>query len=394
MNDQLAEKFADLFAKCAATGDTAELRKEAAAHDLVKEALNPLLSAGLGAAGGAGVGYLTANKKKNKLRNALYGALTGGLAGGGGALAWNSWNGSPADGLPADKPSPDTSVTRGADGKLTSPKIEYDNSSHNPDSPISKVRGYTTAAGALGGATLAGRAMDHSDAGKRLFGGRSGYGGELDRLAQTQNGKSKPYTAVQQFLDSVRRGDIKAPAAFSPTPAPTKPELKLAPPRRSNFGPGVTGQMEFSHAVQQYRDRKPVEQLIHDSKLKAWLRDSIAHHAEVARTLDDHARSVLEHNAKVEMGRTGSLGETPAARDQNLRILSKELGNKPILSTDLNNAKGWRPHPLYEPFQGKFQRGRAAVRGAGGILGGVGAELLVRALQNSIAGATSTATKK
>lgn len=73
MHDQLAEKFAELFAKCAATGDTSELRKEAAAHALVKTAepsiadtlTNPLLLAPLGAAtvGGLTGYYGTENKK-------------------------------------------------------------------------------------------------------------------------------------------------------------------------------------------------------------------------------------------------------------------------------------------------------------------------------------------
>lgn len=104
MHDQLAEKFAELFAKCAATGDTSELRKEAAAHALVKEAegsiadvlANPLLLAPLGGAAVGGVtGYYGTKKDKNKQRNALIGALTGGLGGLSGAIALG---GSPVSG--------------------------------------------------------------------------------------------------------------------------------------------------------------------------------------------------------------------------------------------------------------------------------------------------------
>jgi hypothetical protein len=108
MHDQLAEKFAELFAKCATTGDTAELRKEAAAHNLVKEAegsiadvlTNPLLLAPLGGATVGGLtGYYGTKKDKNKQRNALIGALTGGLGGLSGAVAFG---GKPVDG--GDKP--------------------------------------------------------------------------------------------------------------------------------------------------------------------------------------------------------------------------------------------------------------------------------------------------
>jgi hypothetical protein len=103
MHDQLAEKFAELFAECAATGDTSELRKEAAAHNLVKEAegiadvlTNPLLMAPLGGATIGGVtGYYGTKKDKNKKRNAAIGALTGGLGGLSGAIAFG---GKPVDG--------------------------------------------------------------------------------------------------------------------------------------------------------------------------------------------------------------------------------------------------------------------------------------------------------
>lgn len=83
MDDQTIEKFAELFANCAVTGNTAELRKEAAAQKLVKEAIDPLLVlgplAGLGI--GAAGGYYGTSDEKRKKRNAIYGALTGGLTG-------------------------------------------------------------------------------------------------------------------------------------------------------------------------------------------------------------------------------------------------------------------------------------------------------------------------
>lgn len=83
MNEHIADKFADLFAKCAVAGDAASLRKEAAAQALVKTALTPgqlLLPAGAATIGGL-LGYYNSEKEKDRLRNALYGALTGGATG-------------------------------------------------------------------------------------------------------------------------------------------------------------------------------------------------------------------------------------------------------------------------------------------------------------------------
>lgn len=90
MNDQTADKFATLLARCAVTGDSADLRKEAAAQELLKEAVDPA-AVGLGALLGAGIGgaggYFGTEDEKRKKRNALYGALTGGLLGAGTPLA-------------------------------------------------------------------------------------------------------------------------------------------------------------------------------------------------------------------------------------------------------------------------------------------------------------------
>jgi hypothetical protein len=100
MNENIADKFAGLFAACAVNGETAELQKEAVAHNLVKSAAgNPFVStvqnvlsnpyvyvpAATAAAGGA-LGYGT-SKKKDKKRNALHYALMGGLTGLGGVAA-------------------------------------------------------------------------------------------------------------------------------------------------------------------------------------------------------------------------------------------------------------------------------------------------------------------
>lgn len=92
MNETTVEKFASLFANCAVSGNSSELRKEAAAHQLVKQAEGELAAAlpWLLPIAGAGVGglagYFGTEDEKRKRRNALYGALTGGLLGAGTGL--------------------------------------------------------------------------------------------------------------------------------------------------------------------------------------------------------------------------------------------------------------------------------------------------------------------
>lgn len=87
MNEITAEKFADLMAKCAVSGDLVDLRKEAAAQELIKSA-NPWMWAlpAAGALAGGATGYFGTQDEKRKKRNALYGLLTGGTLGLGGAL--------------------------------------------------------------------------------------------------------------------------------------------------------------------------------------------------------------------------------------------------------------------------------------------------------------------
>jgi hypothetical protein len=89
MQNELIEKFAALLAECATTGNKAALQKEAAAQELIKEAINPAYLIGaplLGATAGGLAGYYGTDKAKKRKRNALYGALIGGLGGAGGAM--------------------------------------------------------------------------------------------------------------------------------------------------------------------------------------------------------------------------------------------------------------------------------------------------------------------
>ena len=80
MTEDTANKFAELFAKCAATGNTAPLRKEAEAQALVKSAISAeqVLLPALAATGGGLVGYFGTKDEKRKKRNAITGALLGG----------------------------------------------------------------------------------------------------------------------------------------------------------------------------------------------------------------------------------------------------------------------------------------------------------------------------
>lgn len=415
MHDQLAEKFAALFAKCAATGDTTELRKEAAAHSLVKAAINPLLAGAIGAVGGGGAGYIGTEKKKNKLRNALYGALTGGLGSAGGALAYNSLNGPLVS-----PPNRDPAITTDAAGKLTAPKIIYDLSSKNPDNPISKRRPLIAAGpGAAGGAFLTGKALDGTTIGRRLFGGEHGYGRELDRLAKLRGDIKNPYSAVAAFLDSARRGK-KYVGPVSPgvsrgnslvsrpvlpklelPAAPTAPVAPIAPDRAS-FKPGPLGDLEYGQA----QARHDVEAIKHHSSSVAHQRALDQHNADAAKATADHGAAMDKHRADrqsyedqvrrrltarnerrtavANMGRTGSLGDDLAGggRERNLRLLERGTGTE-IATRDLRKAKGFR---LFEPGRGgRLQAGRTMATGAGGLLGGFGTDLLIRALQNSMA---------
>lgn len=87
MDPKVAEKFAQALADCAVRQDSAALRKEAAAYQLVKQAegdlraspyiYGPAIGALLGGAGG----YFSEDDEKKKLRNILYGAGIGGLSG-------------------------------------------------------------------------------------------------------------------------------------------------------------------------------------------------------------------------------------------------------------------------------------------------------------------------
>jgi hypothetical protein len=322
MHDQLAEKFSELFAKCAATGDTAELRKEAAAHNLVKEAVNPLLAGAIGAVGGGGAGYLGTEKKKNKMRNALYGALTGGLGSAGGALLLNSAPGlAAATGL-APVNSADPPIARGPDGKPIPPPMQrYDK--NTPGNPLTAVRAKADALGAIGGATFANGLL------KRVF-PNLGRGGELQRLiadAAKNPGKYKdaPYLAgLKQFFGDPAKYTAALPRADAPAAA-----------RITDTGSLSTNRLS-----------------------------SEADRNNMRRALGRILNVTPANSGTPAQGVPGRKGYKPAKPPTGGTAVDTLLG-------DLNNNRAGG-------------RRRWAARGAGGLLGGVGTDLLIRALQNAI----------
>jgi hypothetical protein len=221
MHEKLAEKFAELFAECATTGNTAPLQKEAAAHDLVKEAINPLYAGAGGALVGGAAGYLGTKKQKDKLRNALYSAAISGLGSAGGAAAYNTYApaisslfSAPA-GAKADKAESKGDGDKGKPG---------DNGTGDADSKKPAASDWTTHgtgyAGAGGRAVVAGGAGAY---GGQLLGGWgvdkavpwNGRPGELKRLADMYDsagggkggGPARAHArAINEILEAERIG--------------------------------------------------------------------------------------------------------------------------------------------------------------------------------------------
>jgi hypothetical protein len=185
MHEKLAEKFAELFAECATTGNTAPLQKEAAAHSLIKKAINPLYAGAGGALVGGAAGYLGTKKQKDKLRNALYGAAISGLGSAGGAAAYNTYApaisslfSSPA-GDKADKAESKGDGDKGKPGEdaVKPPAAPTDLTTHGTGYAGAGGRAVVAGgAGAYGGQRLGGYLTDR-------FAPGNGRRGELKRLA-------------------------------------------------------------------------------------------------------------------------------------------------------------------------------------------------------------------
>jgi hypothetical protein len=357
MHDQLAEKFAELFAECAATGDTSELRKEAAAHALVKTAepsiadvlTNPLLLAPLGGATVGGLtGYYGTKKDKNKKRNAAIGALTGGLGGLSGAIAFG---GKPVDG-------------GGNDGDWTT-------------NALKTPRYLADALGITG----------MGAAGSKFFGGVAdkyfpSQTGELTRLAK------QPGT-IKTVADRVIKGK-----------APTNPYLKPLTELFDAHGPGgksvtesfkplpkVGPKPEFVDYVRGLTKNTPA----YEAAIRS-LNDARAVHAsQVAARVAEEARHAANKplaEAMLKSRDAGPVGSPERVKNVELltEMINSRLGRKPI------NGTGTLHTDL-----GKVQRTTAKNigRGAGGLIGGTvggfGADWLWNLLQNRAAWASGNA---
>lgn len=222
MQEQLAEKFAHLLAECAATGSTEQLQKEAAKHELVKEAASPL-SLALASLGGAAVGGLggyygtDSTKEKNRRRNALYGALSGAIAAPAARVAiphiLELLQGKAAP-LPSVEPKPDAAPAKGLSGVAGAVAAM-------PTSNAALTGGM---AGGIGGAIHGGRNPGDLP-------GAAGRKGELSTLARSAGGKGTP--RYLQTLAELRQNPTHGPTvaailkndALGAPVAATKPTL-------------------------------------------------------------------------------------------------------------------------------------------------------------------------
>jgi hypothetical protein len=366
MHDQLAEKFAELFAKCAATGDTSELRKEAAAHNLVKEAegiadvlTNPLLLAPLGGATIGGVtGYYGTKKDKNKKRNAAIGALTGGLGGLSGAIAFG---GKPVDG--GDK-----------DGDWTT-------------NALKTPRYLADALGITGGAAAGGKYLGGM-ADKKF----PAHIGELERLAKPakQPGilgkllKSVPkneYTKPLTELFEAHRQGGRSVAESLNTPAAHPGRRPIAPMRPDAQGIPV-GTPEYIKSMDIYNTAMPQ----YEARLKQWEKGMNTFKADRLTLADklQRAEKLMQPGSNLGVG---------AERVRNAEVIAEMIRQR----TGKNGPVGASGTGTLHTDLGKVQNrlpGRVA-RGAGGLVGGTAGGLLtdwlVNLLQNRAAWATGNA---
>jgi hypothetical protein len=355
--------FSELLAKCAAAGDIAPLRKEAAAQSLVKEAItaSQLLMPLGGAALGGAAGYLGTDNEKRKLRNALYGALTGGVAGTGAQLAAPmfkdlasrfSGNGAPSAAQQgggqfsvADSRQPATQATGASpaagpanSATTTTPApnptavVPTSNEAGAPGAPMNNARlGGNLGIGAVSGAYGVDRI------GARLApGGLSRRLGELNRLAEKNQ-------TVSNLLHAM--GDKNKPATDF-----LKPPQKF---RSTADKPRMT----------------PVEA---QAAARAWRQ---------------------KQDAVEQIRRTGSIGNTDAQRRANLPVLEEAMrmqspkpqGGKGKSNPDLANVR--------TQLDSKGVIGaRSSLRGArglrallGGLAGAAGADAAQANTQNALA---------
>lgn len=341
MQEHVAEKFAALFADCAVSGNPAELRKEAAAQELVKDAntftdlaTNPLVYAPLiGAGVGGASGYFGTGKEKDKKRNALYGAAIGGLGGLGlplMALAAGQNNGAGGEAGGDAKPQPAV-----APGDL---------STNNPNAwtnPVAKALSFLTGGG-VGGA-VGSKAVDA--VGKATVGRNN----ELDRLGAAPGGKTKPnpYAApINQIIEKHRLRGQPVTSSLDGLLLPKAPR-PWVDPRQPPKTPAAQQKLEAARAV-------------YDQKMKAWEGD-----AAKAR----EAFKLKQQIAERIVGK-GSLGWRNKTRMQSLPVLEEMLRN--------NSGRGGSVPTTVLNDLNKHQRSvsPAARRLGYGVGSGVGSTLL------------------
>lgn len=215
MNEQLAEKFAEVLAKCAATGCSVDLRKEAADNKLIKEALEPIAGISpyaympaIGAAVSGLGGYLTTQDEKKKLRNAMYSAGIGGLVGLGAPAIADAFKSVAGGNSPlASVDVADPAIANNPAVQAAAAAAAADHKSGVPVNEPSTVGGVTARLGA--DAAAGGLAYRYTPGGRR---------GELGRVVGRKPNASNPaYQQLQEVLNARSKGtsvrDILHPSA-------------------------------------------------------------------------------------------------------------------------------------------------------------------------------------
>lgn len=375
MQNELIEKFAALLAECATTGNKAALQKEAAAQELIKEAINPAYLIGaplLGATAGGLAGYYGTDKAKKRKRNALYGALIGGLGGAGGAMlapavsdAIARFSGKAAPTGPvASKPLP-------ADGTFNAGR--------------SDAQLVANAGGVLGGGSLGRRLADVVI--NRQGGGRAG---ELSRLQNQKQvaqggfirrpgaapGKNNYAEPLSRLFEAHGMRDAPLAASLNPLPnapsrnAPTRPSFPKDPSLMPGF---VAGHPESIAAMDAYNKAR----LSHSNAMDEWNAKTTQHTEQLRQHAE--ARTGLAQKLKDadDILKSKSIGADAASRQRKVKVLEEMLRNH-----------GYRGQNELGTGLDKVRAGgkrRMAGRVGGGVVGGLATDYVGRYLQNFIA---------
>jgi hypothetical protein len=350
MDEQTAGKFAELLGKCAATGDSRELVKQAGLPEIL---LASLAGAGVGGA----AGYFGTEKEKNKARNAAYGALTGGLGAGGLQTAYHYLGNSA---------SPDINGSGGnAGGGIGAALAAAGATAATPFKSLGNFVGASLGAGAanvpISGRSFATRMADRASNLYERVTGRGRYSGELSAVAggamDAKRGKGVDDSLSKFFKDFFGRHGANAqgrPVSHSlDTPAPNPGRAPVRPVDPMAFGLPA-GHPDVIAAAVDYNQRMSDWR----SAVKEWL---------AAKATFDADRKALPGKLTRAEGIVSSdkLGDGVAERAKNLRILAE-------MHKNINNKK-----PLPDGFLLELERaykgpkGYRASRGAARVGGTV-----------------------